>query len=78
MEEEDGCGVSENRGMSGSAEVRSVLKQSFDGYDTDKDGFITYEEVAAAWRRCLMLTDKVVDEERVQSEALVRIRNMTP
>ena len=28
----------------------ALLKKSFDGYDIDGNGFITYEEVKEAWR----------------------------
>ena len=69
----EGCGYrGPGEGLSGKGDYRTCLKESFDGYDTDKDGFITFEEVAAAWRRCLVDSHQEVDEERVRNEALVR------
>jgi len=67
----EGCGY-RSHGEGLSDDFRTNLKESFDGYDTDKDGFLTFEEVAAAWRRCLVQTRQEVDEERIRCEALVR------
>lgn len=64
MEEEDGCGVGDS-----ATNYRKHLQESFSGYDTDNDGVIRFDEVVAAWKRCLVELNQTVDEERVRMEA---------
>lgn len=54
-------------------ERRSYLRESFAGYDRNRSGFITCDEVMEVWKKCLLLCNENVQAERVENEAKVGI-----